>query len=53
MGDYEMSGRNISPLIRAWECELKRRGWNGSPFKMQHVAYEKALRGKKPPNYKP
>ena len=40
--------RNLSPLIRAWERELTRRGWHGSPYKMHAVAYEKARRGKRP-----
>jgi len=41
--------RNLSPLIRAWERELTRRGWHGSPRKMHEVAYRKAARNQQPP----
>lgn len=47
--DYTVPYRDITPLIRAWERELSRKGWQGSPRKMCEVARRKAIRNQQPP----
>lgn len=41
------SYRNLSPLIRLWEVELRRRGLS-SRDRISATAYEKARRGARP-----
>lgn len=49
---YDGDGcRNLSPCIRAWEAELKRRGLS-SQSRIWGIAHTKASRGLWPPGAK-
>ena len=47
MADYGFNYRNLSPCIRAWCAELRRRGLT-SRFRIEGIATTKAQQGKWP-----